>query len=46
MSAIKCPCGLRDYMNDDDCQNTLCADCCPLQIKHEEAEANETAGGE
>lgn len=28
---IKCPCGLRDYMEDEDCERTLCCCCCPLQ---------------
>lgn len=31
MDEIKCPCHLRDYMEEDDCRKTLCCDCCPLQ---------------
>lgn len=31
MVEIKCPCGLRDYMEEADCEKTLCCDCCPLQ---------------
>jgi hypothetical protein len=27
---IKCPCRLRDYMDEDDCENTNCNECCPL----------------
>lgn len=26
-----CPCGLRGYMEDEDCQKTECSECCPLQ---------------
>ena len=26
----KCPCGLRDYMEEEDCSKTKCNDCCPL----------------
>ena len=27
---IKCPCGLREHMEETDCNNTNCDDCCPL----------------
>lgn len=27
---LKCPCGLRSYMEEDDCSKTKCNDCCPL----------------
>lgn len=31
MSELKCPCGLRDFMEAEDCRDTECCDCCPLQ---------------
>ena len=31
MSEIKCPCGLRKHMEDEDCRRTLCCECCPMQ---------------
>lgn len=31
MIEIKCPCGLRDYMEEEDCYETECCECCPLQ---------------
>lgn len=30
MDEIKCPCGLRNYMEDEDCKKTNCNACCPL----------------
>ena len=30
MAEIKCPCGLRNYMEEEDCRKTNCNDCCPL----------------
>lgn len=27
---IKCPCGLREYMGEDDCRGTDCRECCPI----------------
>ena len=30
MAEIKCPCGLRDDMEHEDCQKTNCDSCCPL----------------
>lgn len=31
MADIKCPCGLRDFMEEADCEKTYCHCCCPLQ---------------
>lgn len=30
MAEIKCPCRLRNYMEEEDCKKTNCNDCCPL----------------
>ena len=30
MDEIKCPCGLRNYMEEVDCKQTNCNACCPL----------------
>ena len=30
MAEIKCPCGLRNYMEEEDCKKTNCNACCPL----------------
>ena len=30
MAEIKCPCGLRNYMEEEDCKKTTCNACCPL----------------
>ena len=30
MGEIKCPCGLRNHMEEEDCKNTNCNACCPL----------------
>ena len=30
MAEIKCPCGLRNYMEEEDCKKTVCNACCPL----------------
>lgn len=30
MDEIKCPCGLRNYMEEEDCKKTNCNACCPL----------------
>lgn len=30
MAEIKCPCGLRNYMEEDDCKKIDCNTCCPL----------------
>lgn len=30
MEEIKCPCGLRNYMEEEDCEKTSCNVCCPL----------------
>ena len=30
MAEIKCPCGLRNHMEEDDCKKTNCNACCPL----------------
>ena len=30
MAEIKCPCGLRNNMEEEDCKKTNCNDCCPL----------------
>lgn len=30
MAEIKCPCGLRNYMEWEDCEKTRCNSCCPL----------------
>lgn len=30
MRDIKCPCGLRGYMEEEDCSKTPCDACCPL----------------
>lgn len=30
MAESKCPCGLRNYMEEEDCKKTNCNDCCPL----------------
>ena len=30
MAEIKCPCGWREYMEDEDCKKVNCDDCCPL----------------
>ena len=38
---IKCPCKLRDYMNEDDCRKTLCCECCPLQTEPPKEKQNE-----
>lgn len=27
---IKCPCGLRSHMTEEDCNTTRCDECCPL----------------
>lgn len=27
---IKCPCGMRDHMDDEACNAADCDDCCPL----------------
>ena len=27
---VKCPCGLRQFMEAEDCEVTNCCDCCPL----------------
>lgn len=35
MDELKCPCGLRNHMDSEDCRKTLCCDCCPLQKKEE-----------
>lgn len=32
---IKCPCGLRKYMEADDCNKTDCDKCCPLVTEEE-----------
>ena len=37
---IKCPCGLRDYMEEEDCKKTDCKDCCPLQKEIEGDDIN------
>ena len=31
MAELNCPCGLRDYMETEDCEQTLCCECCPIQ---------------
>lgn len=31
MVELKCPCGLREHMDEEDCRKTLCCECCPLQ---------------
>lgn len=38
MCDIKCPCGLRDDMDWDDCEEIDCNDCCPLTCEEAEAE--------
>ena len=44
MKDIKCPCGLRDYMDQDECKDTPCAVCCPLTCDlHIESEAEAVA---
>lgn len=30
MAEIKCPCGLRNHMEEEDCKKTNCNACCPL----------------
>ena len=30
MAEIKCPCGLRNHMEEEDCKKTNCNTCCPL----------------
>ena len=30
MAEIKCPCGLRNNMEEEDCKNTNCNACCSL----------------
>lgn len=30
MAEIKCPCGLRNHMEEEDCKKTNCDACCPL----------------
>ena len=30
MDKIKCPCGLRNYMEEEDCKKISCNACCPL----------------
>ena len=30
MAEIKCPCGLRNHMEEEDCKETNCNACCPL----------------
>lgn len=30
MAEIKCPCGLRNDMEEEDCKKTNCNACCPL----------------
>lgn len=30
MDKLKCPCGLRNHMEAEDCKNTDCNACCPL----------------
>lgn len=30
MNDIKCPCGLREHMEESDCRKTECDKCCPL----------------
>ena len=30
MGEIKCPCGLRNHMEEEDCEKTNCNACCPL----------------
>ena len=30
MVEIKCPCGMRNHMETEDCKNTDCNACCPL----------------
>lgn len=27
---IKCPCGMREFMEADDCNKTVCDKCCPM----------------
>lgn len=42
MKDIKCPCGMRDYMEEEDCSKASCNDCCPLADAacNEEVESN------
>ena len=40
MKDIKCPCGLRNHMDEEDCNKTNCDDCCPL-AKGEQMTMNE-----
>ena len=35
---ICCPCRLRDYMEETDCDHTNCLDCCPLLIDESEVD--------
>lgn len=35
MAELKCPCGLRDDMDWDDCEVWDCNECCPIAIKEE-----------
>lgn len=30
MAEIKCPCGLRNHMEEEDCKKISCNACCPL----------------
>lgn len=30
MAEIKCPCGVRNHMEEEDCKKTNCNACCPL----------------
>ena len=32
---IKCPCGLREHMESEDCDKTDCDKCCPLATEEE-----------
>lgn len=46
MNDIKCPCHLRNYMEEEDCHKVACDDCCHLLMGDDVDDVDHVKDGE